>query len=57
MAETEITRKRSDTDHKKKVGFVSLGCPKATIGTSITNPMAECDYTILAGTRPRVPGK
>ncbi len=31
MAETAIPRNTADTDNKRKIGFVSLGCPKATV--------------------------
>jgi len=43
MAEAEITRKRSDTDRAKSIGFVSLGCPKATVDSEqiITQLRAE----------------
>ena len=43
MAETERTRKRSDTDRAKSIGFVSLGCPKATVDSEqiITQLRAE----------------
>ncbi len=44
MAETEIAQKLADADHKKKrVGFVSLGCPKATVDSEqvITQLRAE----------------
>ena len=43
MAETEITRQRSDTDRAKSIGFVSLGCPKATVDSEqiITQLRAE----------------
>jgi ribosomal protein S12 methylthiotransferase len=44
MAETEIAQKPADADRKKKrVGFVSLGCPKATVDSEqvITQLRAE----------------
>ena len=44
MAETEIAQKLADADRKKKrVGFVSLGCPKATVDSEqvITQLRAE----------------
>jgi len=43
MAETAILRNTADTDNKRKVGFVSLGCPKATVDSEqiITQLRAE----------------
>jgi ribosomal protein S12 methylthiotransferase len=43
MAETEITRAQADTERKKSIGFVSLGCPKATVDSEqiITQLRAE----------------
>jgi ribosomal protein S12 methylthiotransferase len=43
MAETAIPRNSADTDSRRKVGFVSLGCPKATVDSEqiITQLRAE----------------
>jgi ribosomal protein S12 methylthiotransferase len=43
MAETEIPRAQADTERRKSIGFVSLGCPKATVDSEqiITQLRAE----------------
>ena len=43
MAETAIPRSTADTHNQRKVGFVSLGCPKATVDSEqiITQLRAE----------------
>jgi ribosomal protein S12 methylthiotransferase len=43
MAETEITRAQANTERRKSIGFVSLGCPKATVDSEqiITQLRAE----------------
>lgn len=43
MAETEIAQKFADAGRKKSIGFVSLGCPKATVDSEqvITQLRAE----------------
>ena len=48
MAETEIPQKRAETRHKNSIGFVSLGCPKATVDSEqvITQLRAE-GYSIV----------
>ena len=43
MTETEITPIQTDTNRRKSIGFVSLGCPKATVDSEqvITQLRAE----------------
>jgi len=43
MAESEIPRAQADTERRRNIGFVSLGCPKATVDSEqiITQLRAE----------------